>query len=279
MQISACIPCRNSAATIRESIASVRAQSTPVSEILVVDDASQDDSAAIAEAVGAKVFRLSTCQGRGAVRAIGMERTVHELVLFVDSSKALHPEFLERALPWFTDPAVAAVCGRVNQGPHRTAADRWCGRHIFRETTQLAVTHRASLITAGAVIRRDMVMRAGGFDRKLTYAEDRDLGERLLQGGLDVIFDPELVVTNLTTNNLENALERYWRWNWSPSDRLSTRAIGRMLVYSLKVLAYEDFTQGDFLSIPISIISPHYLFLEMLTNTFTQKPWFPRQPD
>lgn len=258
MQVSAYIPAHNSEATIRQSIASVREQSLAVSELIVIDDASEDQSASIAESLGARVVRLSKHMGRGAVRSIAIKESRHELVLSVDSSKALHPRFLEQALAWFEGPSVAAVCGRIIQGPHNTAADRWSGRHIFREKADLPFLRDAILITAGALIRKECALKAGGFDPEWTYAEDRALGTRLLTCGFDVIFDPAICVTNLTGNSLQQALERYWRWNASPGDRIDLHGYLKMINYSICVMAREDLKQSDAASIPISLLCPHY---------------------
>ncbi|WP_416904683.1 glycosyltransferase family 2 protein [Micromonospora echinospora] len=69
--VSVVIPCYNRARTVAICVRSVRRQTYPAIEIVVVDDASDDGSAAIAEAAGATVLRLATNGGPGAARNRG----------------------------------------------------------------------------------------------------------------------------------------------------------------------------------------------------------------
>src|SRR5262245_29322954 len=51
------VPAYNEAGSIADTIASIRAQTVPVAEILVADDCSTDDTAEIARRCGARVVR------------------------------------------------------------------------------------------------------------------------------------------------------------------------------------------------------------------------------
>ena len=53
-RVSVIVPCYNHAAFVRETIESIRAQTYPDVELIVVDDASPDDSAAVIEAARAE---------------------------------------------------------------------------------------------------------------------------------------------------------------------------------------------------------------------------------
>src|SRR4051812_25858756 len=70
--ISAYIPAFNCGKTIERTIASLQSQTVAVSEIIVVDDGSTDDTAAVSLQAGARVIRMGANCGRGAARAGAM---------------------------------------------------------------------------------------------------------------------------------------------------------------------------------------------------------------
>jgi glycosyltransferase involved in cell wall biosynthesis len=258
--VSAYIPVFNNAGTIEAAIRSIRAQSVPVAEILVIDDGSTDDSAAIAESLGARVIRLGKNMGRGAARARAMDEARHEFVLSCDATNAPDPDFLKNALPWFDDGRVAAVFGMITQPPAGNTVSRWRGRHLFKLNHQSEVRRGASLSTHGTIVRAAAVQQAGGYSPALRHDEDRDLGGRLLAAGWDVIYDPRLRVVSQSVNSLHQVFERYWRWNMDKTQTRSWREYARQVAYSVKVMAREDLRDGDIPAALISLLCPHYIF-------------------
>ena len=260
MQVSAYIPCYNGAATLAAAIAGVRRQEHAVEELFVVDNGSLDNSAAIAEEAGVRVIRRTGGEGRGAARARAMAEARHPLVLCCDASILLPPDFVSKALPWFADPNVAAVTGRIAQEAARTAADRWRHRHLFRTEERMQAVHGAAFTTGGAVVRAAAVREAGGYSAEMEEGEDADLGKRLLDRGRDVVFDPDLIYYQLGSNNMAQALERYARWNNAGQAAMTWPAYFRQLAYALRVMARQDLAARDIPCALISLASPHYQF-------------------
>lgn len=258
--ISAYIPCFNNAATLGQAIESIQALNLPVDELLVIDDGSSDGSQEIARSYKVPVLSHARNLGRGAVRARAMQELQHELVLCLDGNKTMCPNFTRDALVWFEEGKMAAVYGRIVQPAAHGVVERWRGRHLFRESKQTQLVRRASLITAGAMVSKSKVLSVGNYDPGLAHTEDRQLGERLLAAGLDVVCDPRLWVTSIVHNDLAQVLERYWRWNAGVAETVSWRHYAKQIAYSLKVMVKEDLLEGDPLSIPISVLAPHYQF-------------------
>ena len=75
------IPVRDRAAELRRLLASL---DIAPSQVLVVDDASLDDSAAVAREFGARVIRNKTPGGPGAARNAGLAEVTTPFVVFVD---------------------------------------------------------------------------------------------------------------------------------------------------------------------------------------------------
>jgi glycosyltransferase involved in cell wall biosynthesis len=258
--ISAYVPCFNDAHMVRATVRGLLEQSVPVAEIVVIDDGSADDPATALDGCGVRVVRHSVNLGRGAARDRGMRETRHDLVVCCDATNVLDSTFLEAALPWFNEPGVAAVFGRIRQGPTGGVAHRWRGRHLLKSHTRDRLERRALLATWGAVVRRSAVAEVGGYDATLRHTEDGDLGARLLAAGFDVVCDPRLGVTANAPNTIRQVLERYWRWHAGADLNVSWLRYWRSIGYSIKVMARADVRDHDPLCVPISLVAPHYQF-------------------
>ena len=94
--ISVVIPCYNTARYLRETLESALNQTLPPLEVIVVDDGSTDDSAAIAESFGdaVRVIRQHN-QGESVARNRGIAEARGTHLLFLDSDDLLHPSALE----------------------------------------------------------------------------------------------------------------------------------------------------------------------------------------
>src|SRR5262245_62510331 len=114
MRTSVVIPCRNSARTVADAVASACAQSEPPAEVVVGDDASTDDSADAARTAGARVIRNGTRRNAGGARNVGLEATRGDLVGFLDADAVAPKDWLARARSAFErDPRIAGVGGRI----------------------------------------------------------------------------------------------------------------------------------------------------------------------
>ncbi len=94
--ISVVIPAWNAAATIAETLQSVAAQSRAPDEVVVVDDGSDDETAAIAssEAVVSRVIRTPN-KGTAAALNLGISKARGDLLAFVDADDLWTPDKLD----------------------------------------------------------------------------------------------------------------------------------------------------------------------------------------
>lgn len=125
--VSVCIPARDEAATVG---AVVRAVTLPhlaeaggsglVDEVLVVDDGSSDETAAVARAAGASVLGLEGPGGKGQAMAAAIEAASGDLLVFLDADVQNTTEAFVTGLlgPLLTDGAVALVKGCYERPLH-----------------------------------------------------------------------------------------------------------------------------------------------------------------
>jgi glycosyltransferase involved in cell wall biosynthesis len=174
--VSLVIPCYNQAGYLREAIESARASGVST-QIVVVDDGSDDDTSEIARRAGGVTCVRQDNRGLAAARNRGLQEATGTLVIFLDAD--------DRLLPGGIAAGVAALAER----PHCVMA---YGRAVmmardgaFLPTAEPPVVpsehYRAFLRTnpiwmpAMAIFRRDWVVRAGGFAAGFDGAADYDL--------------------------------------------------------------------------------------------------------
>lgn len=96
MKISVVIPAYNASATIKETLDSVLAQTRQPEEILVMDDGSTDNTAAIVASYGPRItLMLQVNSGPGAARNALCAAATGNLIAFLDSDDLWHARYLE----------------------------------------------------------------------------------------------------------------------------------------------------------------------------------------
>jgi glycosyltransferase involved in cell wall biosynthesis len=188
LQVSVIIPARNAARFVARAVSSVLGQSHPPSELVIVDDASEDDLAG-ALAPFRDALKLVRGAGRGAAHArnLGLEATGSECVAFLDADDQWEPEKLARQVEVLRrHPEVGVVSGNffverpgaAAREPAWSSAPVPVDRPVPPQSTDLATLVRWFLMTTLLVRRRDL--GRDRFDETLATAEDRDLFIRLL---------------------------------------------------------------------------------------------------
>lgn len=169
-------------------------------EVVVVDPGSTDDTAKIAEALGARVVRLGRRAGPAEARNAGVETIDAEVVLFIDSDCIAHPDTLDRVRRAFAArPDLVSLTGSYDDSPpeQNFFAQYMNLRH--HRTHQIASRENATFWAGCGAVRTDAFRRAGGYDAVLyprPMIEDIELGMRLRPLG-PAHLDPDLHVTHL----------------------------------------------------------------------------------
>jgi glycosyltransferase involved in cell wall biosynthesis len=97
-RVSAVIPAYNRGEYIGDTIRAIQAQSVPVHEIIVIDDESSDDTAAVVAGFGAAVrYRKIRNSGAPVARHAGASMATGNWLWFCDSDDLWKPDFLSRA--------------------------------------------------------------------------------------------------------------------------------------------------------------------------------------
>lgn len=214
------VPAYNEVAVIGDCVRAIGEQSVPreAYEIIVVDDASQDETSQVAESAGADVVFQIDHGGAAAARNAGLQVARGDLILFTDADCFPSSSWLARMINPFSDPEVVGTKGTYRTDQRSLIARLAQLEFEFRYERMAALPQIDFIDTYAAAYRRDVLMEEGGFDRAYAAAtvEDVDLSFRLAQRGYRMIFVPDAWVKHIHPPGLMPYLRRkmrfgYWR--------------------------------------------------------------------
>lgn len=185
------IPNWNYASHLPGLFASIVAQTTGLAsvEVIFADDASSDDSLAIARQLGGSLpfarFEAVAFPRMGhpaLTRNAGASLATGDLFVFLDADDALEPGFLSSLLEAVEDGADIAYCDYSEQGPERS--------RIVRLTDfDPDILRTQNIPTMGAIMRRGVFDALGGFRDNTAY-EDWDFWVRAAYQGFRFLRVP-----------------------------------------------------------------------------------------
>jgi glycosyltransferase involved in cell wall biosynthesis len=116
VRAAAVIPAYNEASTVGE-VVQVALQATLIDEVVVVDNASTDDTAAVATKAGARV-EACTVPGKGQAMASGVAATEAPVIIFLDADLVgLAPAHVDRLADAVLSGRAGMACGLFDRGP------------------------------------------------------------------------------------------------------------------------------------------------------------------
>ena len=190
--VSFVVPVHNGAACVREALESILAQADGRSmEIIVVEDASQDDSSAVLQRL-AEIWplRIVAGEGRGAAAAsnTGVRAARFPIICQVDQDVVLRPGWMRLLTAALEDPTVGAAQGYYASDPGATLCARAMGLDLEQRYRAIKGPETTHVCTGNSAYRADALRRIGYFDEGLGYGYDNDLSYRLRAAGYRLIF-------------------------------------------------------------------------------------------
>jgi glycosyltransferase involved in cell wall biosynthesis len=184
--VSVIVPVRDAAATLPALLDALAAQTHASYEVVAVDDASRDGTAAVLRDHPLRP-RVVRAEGAGsyAARNAGLAVASGAVVAFTDADCVPSPSWLSAATAELGPREVLAGQVRQRQRPGAGSVERY-DRATYLDQRDLArqgFAATANLITHSAVLRE-----LGGFDGTLRSSGDRELGHRLSAAGIAVRY-------------------------------------------------------------------------------------------
>src|SRR5262245_38128505 len=189
-KVSVIIPTHNRAHFLRDAISSVFNQTFQDFEIIVVDDASTDNTSEIVAAFNderIRFLRHDANKGGSAARNTGILNSQCDYIAFLDDDDEWLPEKLAKQMDTLLESPPEVGC--VYTG--HVMVDRTSGRVIdHRPPTKRGDLSKDLLIsnciggTSSVLLRKNCLQKVGLFDENLPRSQDYDLWLRIANGFL-----------------------------------------------------------------------------------------------
>lgn len=223
--IGVVIPCFNAAAHLDAAITSVLEQSYAVSTVLVVDDASTDETVAIAESYRAKGYpvrclRMAYNVGPATARNAGVAEIREPFVAFLDADDRWerghcesllhllmqHPDTdLAFARTHSTDPSVPDSALPIPAGESMEMLEYLLDDSFIPQS--------------GVLARRSSIVAAGGYTDRLRYSEDYDLWLRMAHGRRFVASGRATCIRTSHPRQASSHVTEMYRGAWNARSR------------------------------------------------------------
>lgn len=189
------IPARNAARTIGDCLRRLLRQ-VPPDRLVVINDGSEDETAEIAIAIGARLVS-SGGGGPAAARNLGARLVAGEVLMFVDADVLVPAGFVARMVGAMEASGADVIQARYSahvHPTHRLTQYQQVVQHtLMQRLTGVDIQEVGSFAVA---FRRNAFEGVGGFDESIRQAsmEDHEIGYRLHAAGFRMVLAPDLFV-------------------------------------------------------------------------------------
>lgn len=219
MNVSIIIPNWSGSELLRKHLPTVVAASG-MSEVIVVDDASTDDSVDLLHRDFPKVRVIETHRHEGFAGTVnaGVSKAVGEIVVLLNTDCEPEKNFLQKLVPHFDDPDVFAVgCMDKSTEGRRVVlrgrgVARWRRGFFVHERGEVEAKGTAWVSGGSGAFRKSMWEQLGGMDPLFNpfYWEDIDLSYRALKAGYRLAFEKGSVVRHFHEEG--KIMRKYSKW-------------------------------------------------------------------
>jgi len=273
--VTVLIPAHNEAAVIADTLESLRVQTRPPDEVIVVDDCSSDDTGLIASRLGARVVRPEANTGfKAGAMNFGLSRVRSEWLVTLDADTMLAPDALEQILDAACEEGASATCGLVLPQRIRSLWER--ARFVeyllaFGVFKPVQDWYRHPMVASGCfcLYKTEKVKALGGFPTE-TVGEDLDLTWRLYLAHEPVKYASRAICYPVEPPNLYYMRRQLIRWShgFVQNVRLHGRQIlGVPMLRSFVIVAFLDALLGGLLYLfvtPLLAIAYGFRYLAAL---------------
>ncbi len=220
---SVIIPCHNEEHTILKTINSLKTQSYPYLQIIVVDDGSTDRTPAIctplSESGDILYLRNSLRGGKSSAANMGLKHCRGEYLITADADTTFDRDAIWHMLNAFSDPEIGAVSGnvRIRNVKHNLLTRLQAIQYLITISVGRIASAQLNilLIVSGAfgAFRREIVEQVGGWD--VGPGEDADLTLKSKLQGSKIGFASKATCLTDAPTTIKGFINQQRRWNRS----------------------------------------------------------------
>lgn len=189
--VSVVVPVLNGARWLPDVLAAIRAELVDrPHEILVIDDGSCDDSAAICRRIGDGRLQIIEGPRRGAAAAVnaGLRLARFGLVAQIDQDVIVRPGWFDALIDALGDPGVAAAQGWYVTDPAAAPLARVMALDLEQRYARIDRGVSDHVCTGNVVWQLEAIHKVGLLDESLGYGYDNDLSYRLTAAGYRLVI-------------------------------------------------------------------------------------------
>jgi GT2 family glycosyltransferase len=225
--LSVIIPVHQASGILEETLGALARSDFPRErwELIIVDDASTDDSSVIGARYADTIVRLpGRPKGPAYARNRGFEVSRGAYIVFVDSDVCVHPSTLSGFVRAFEEePEAGAVFGSYDDDPPAPGIVSQYRNLLHHYVHQQSAGDAETFWAGCGAVRRDVFAETGMFDEwhfSRPQIEDIELGRRIRQAGYRILLRPEIQGTHLKHWTLGNVLTTDFKSRGVPWTRL-----------------------------------------------------------
>jgi glycosyltransferase involved in cell wall biosynthesis len=210
MKITVAIPFFNADASFTDSVSAVAQQTLPATEIIIVNANPTAETAAFLAQFNDKcrILTAERASSIAAARNIALAHAQGDWLAFSDAATCWEPAKLEKQQHYLESHAGFGAC---HTGIRLLAGEKTLAVYVDKP----AVLTKQHLLVSGEVtassllVRKELLIAAGGYDDKFTACLDYDLTIRLVEQGCQIGFIAEPLIS--LRQNVEGASTVRWQ--------------------------------------------------------------------
>jgi glycosyltransferase involved in cell wall biosynthesis len=250
--LSIIIPAKNEAAIIGEVVASIR-KLHPQAEVLVVNDGSEDDTAALATKAGAKVVTHPISLGNGAAIKSGARAASGEIFVMMDGDGQHKADDIQSLIDMLDEGYDMAI-GARDSSSHADVG-RLAANGLYNVFASMISGHRILDLTSGfRAVRADLFKNGFSYPTTITMA--------FLRSGYPVTFIPIKAEKRTGTSHIRPVRDglRFMAIIFKIATLYAPLKVflpisGLFFISGLSYYGYTYFTMGRFTNMSMLIIS------------------------
>jgi len=212
MKVSAYIPAYNAEKTIEPCIKSLLNQSIKFDDIIVIDDASADNTKAIAESLNVRVISNKRNSGLSYSRNIGIAHCRSELIAGIDSDVSLQRDWLDNLVKEFKNRSIVGVGGKLIE-TDKSLAGYWKKEHLRQDWGENEIIDPNYLSGSNTIFKKKILKRLK-FNKKYRKAfDDVDFCQRVMKLG-NIKYCPKAKAFHLSNDSLLSLLRKKWNYGF-----------------------------------------------------------------
>ena len=181
--LSVIVPCHNYAAFLPACLQSILGQTLTPDEVIVVDDASDDNPQEVVAKFADRGVRCIRVDNHDPLRTrrAGIEESFGDIICCVDPDDCLDPFYFETGMKYFADYRIAIVYSDVVYSGDKE------GRSDYPRSTQIADLSSENYIHSGALVRREAITVSDAFHHggPANRHEDWSTWRRIVECGFE----------------------------------------------------------------------------------------------